>query len=83
MNAACPACHTVAGTRALATVGPNLTHLASRQTLAASWLPKDLAYLHAWVVNAPSLKPGTKMPALAELSGPDLHDLVAYLEELR
>ncbi|HVV52480.1 MAG TPA: cytochrome c oxidase subunit II [Polyangia bacterium] len=83
MNGACPVCHTVAGTRALATVGPNLTHIGARGTIAAAWLPKDLATLHAWVVDAPSLKPGTQMPALAELSGPDLHDLIAYLEDLR
>ncbi|HEX3902536.1 MAG TPA: cytochrome c oxidase subunit II [Polyangia bacterium] len=83
MNGACPVCHTVAGTGALATVGPNLTHVGSRGTIAAGWLSKDLATLHAWVVNAPSLKPGTQMPALTQFSGPDLHDLVAYLEGLK
>ena len=45
-------------------------------------LPKDLATLHAWVVNAPSLKPGTLMPRLDQLTGPELHDLVAYLQSL-
>jgi cytochrome c oxidase subunit 2 len=83
MNGPCPVCHTVAGTQALATVGPNLTHIGGRATIAAGWLPEDLATLHAWVVNAPSLKPGTQMPALTQFSGPDLHDLVAYLEDLK
>ncbi len=83
MRAACPMCHAVAGTAALATVGPDLTHLASRSTLGAGWVPKDIATLHAWVMNAPSLKPGTRMPALTQLTGPELHDLVAYLEALR
>jgi cytochrome c oxidase subunit 2 len=83
MNGACPVCHTVAGTGALATVGPSLTHVGSRGTIAAGWLPVDLATLHAWVVNAPSLKPGTSMPALTQFSGPALHDLVAYLEGLK
>jgi cytochrome c oxidase subunit 2 len=80
---ACPLCHTVRGTNALATVGPELTHLASRGTLAAGWLPKNTATLHAWVMNAQSLKPGVEMPTLTQLTGEELHDLVAYLEALR
>jgi len=76
-------CHTVTGTGALATVGPDLTHVGSRLTLAAGSLANDVANLHAWVVNAPSLKPGTQMPALTQFTGPQLHDLVAYLEALR
>jgi cytochrome c oxidase subunit 2 len=76
-------CHTVAGTEALATVGPDLSHVGSRLTLAAGSLANDVANLHAWVVNAPSLKPGTQMPALNQFTGPQLHDLVAYLEALQ
>ncbi len=75
-------CHTIRGTRAHGSVGPDLTHLGSRGTIAAASLPKDLATLHAWVVNAPSLKPGTLMPRLDQLTGPELHDLVAYLQSL-
>jgi cytochrome c oxidase subunit 2 len=83
MRSACPMCHAVTGTAALATVGPNLTHFGSRRSIAAGWLPKDIATMHAWVMNAPSLKPGTRMPALTQLSGPELHDLVSYLEALQ
>jgi cytochrome c oxidase subunit 2 len=83
MRSACPICHAVAGTSALATVGPDLTHLGSRSTIGAGWVPKDVATLHAWVMNAPSLKPGTRMPALTQFTGPELHDLVAYLEALQ
>ncbi|HVU49263.1 MAG TPA: cytochrome c oxidase subunit II [Polyangia bacterium] len=83
MQSACPMCHTIGGTGALATVGPNLTHVGSRRTLGADALPKDHATLHAWVMNAPSLKPGTRMPALTQLTGPELHALVAYLEALQ
>ena len=82
-TAACPMCHTINGTMALATVGPDLTHVGSRLTIAAGSLANDIANLHAWVVNAPSLKPGTQMPALTQFTGPQLHDLVAYLEGLR
>ena len=82
MKAACPTCHTVAGTAALATVGPDLTHLASLRTIGAGALPLDTATLHAWVLNAPALKPGTRMPALTQFSGSELHALVTYLEGL-
>jgi cytochrome c oxidase subunit 2 len=83
MNGACPVCHRVGGTMAQASVGPDLTHVGGRLTVAAGWLPRDLATLHAWIVNAPSLKPGVKMPVLTQLPGPDLHDLVTYLEALQ
>jgi cytochrome c oxidase subunit II len=78
----CVLCHTVRGTDARGTVGPDLTHVAGRSTIAG-FLPRDLANLHAWVVNAPSLKPGTQMPALNQFSGEELHDLVAYLQSLK
>jgi cytochrome c oxidase subunit 2 len=79
---ACILCHTVRGTPARGTVGPDLTHLAGRETIGA-WLPRDLANLHAWVVNAPSLKPGTQMPALTQYTGQEMQDLVAFLETLK
>ncbi|HEX2658874.1 MAG TPA: c-type cytochrome, partial [Polyangia bacterium] len=82
-DSACPVCHAIVGTRVLATVGPDLTHVGSRRTLAAGSLANDVANLHAWVTNAPSLKPGTRMPALTQFTGPQLHDLVAYLEALQ
>jgi cytochrome c oxidase subunit 2 len=79
---ACALCHTIRGTDAKARVGPDLTHLASRSTLAAGSFPNDLATLHAWVVDAPSLKPGVRMPALTQFQGPELRALVAYLHGL-
>ncbi|MFL5305672.1 MAG: cytochrome c oxidase subunit II [Polyangia bacterium] len=83
MGGPCPVCHAIQGTRALASAGPDLTHLGSRQTIGAGWLPKDVATLHAWIMNAPSLKPGVQMPQLTWFNGPELHDLVAYLEGLK
>jgi cytochrome c oxidase subunit 2 len=79
---ACALCHTIRGTGALGTVGPDLTHLASRDTLAAGSFANDPATLHAWVTNAPSLKPGVRMPALPVFRGPELRALVAYLRQL-
>jgi cytochrome c oxidase subunit II len=83
MGGPCAVCHAIQGTRALASAGPDLTHIAGRQRIAAGWLPEDVATLHAWIMNAPSLKPGVQMPMLTWFNGPELHDLVAYLEGLK
>jgi cytochrome c oxidase subunit 2 len=83
MGGPCPVCHAIQGTRALASAGPDLTHIGGRQSIAAGWLPEDVATLHAWIMNAPSLKPGVQMPMLTWFNGPELHDLVAYLEGLK
>lgn len=64
-------------------VGPDLTHLASRTTIAGGSLPNDIANLHAWVTNAQALKPGTQMPDITQFTGDELHDVVAYLRQLR
>ncbi len=78
----CPACHTIAGTQAGGKIGPDLTHLASRQTLAAGTLPNTRGHLAGWVLDPQTQKPGNKMPAVA-LQPDDLQALLAYLESLR
>lgn len=78
----CGACHRVRGTEAGGILGPDLTHLMSRNTIAAGLLPNTPGNLSAWVANAQALKPGSRMPTLA-LPGPDLHAVVAYLETLK
>ncbi|MDY7227702.1 cytochrome c oxidase subunit II [Hyalangium rubrum] len=78
----CVLCHAIQGTSASATVGPNLTHLASRQTLAAATLPNVRGHLAGWILNSQSLKPGNKMPPIT-LPPEDLHALLAYLESLK
>jgi cytochrome c oxidase subunit 2 len=83
MTRACVLCHTIRGTTAQAVAGPDLTHLASRRTLAAGTYPNDVATLSAWVVNAQSLKPGARMPSLNQFTGVELHQLVAYLRTLQ
>jgi cytochrome c oxidase subunit II len=83
MGGPCPMCHSVRGTEALASFGPNLTHFGSRKTLAAGWEPNQLASLHGWIVNAQGIKPGAKMPALTFFRGAELRDLAAYLEALK
>ncbi|HET7589689.1 MAG TPA: cytochrome c oxidase subunit II [Solirubrobacterales bacterium] len=81
MEDGCAACHTIAGTEAEGTVGPNLTHLAGRETLAADTIPNTPAYLYRWIQNPQSIKPGAKMPGLG-LGPAKFHAIVAYLTEL-
>ncbi len=79
---ACVLCHTIRGTPAGSRVGPDLTHLASRSTIAAGMLPNTIGNLGGWILNPQALKPGSRMPP-NQISGPDLQDLLAYLETLR
>jgi cytochrome c oxidase subunit 2 len=77
----CAMCHSIAGTPASATVGPDLTHLASRRSLAAGTLPMGKGQLYGWVADPQSIKPGSKMPTIP-LEPNQLHAVVAYLETL-
>jgi cytochrome c oxidase subunit 2 len=80
---ACIACHTIAGVpQARGTVGPNLTHVGGRSTLAAATLPNTEEWLRRWIINAPSLKPGSLMPAMP-LPDDQVAALVAYLQSLK
>ena len=78
----CALCHTVAATTAVGKIGPDLSHVASRLTIAAGTLRNTTANLTAWILDPQTLKPGAQMPGTA-LAAPDLRALVAYLETLR
>ena len=78
----CALCHTVQGTQAGGKRAPDLTHLASRRTLAAGTLPNTSAQLSAWIADPQKFKPGTNMPA-TPMSAQDLQAIVAYLETLK
>jgi cytochrome c oxidase subunit 2 len=78
----CMACHRVAGTPANGKVGPNLTHIASRQTLAAGLLPNSPSNLQRWLHNPQAIKPGSLMPNLG-LSEAEVQALAAYLQHLK
>jgi cytochrome c oxidase subunit 2 len=82
MNDQCASCHTLRGTRANGRIGPDLTHLQTRKTLAALTIPNNVGYLAAWIVNPQQFKPGNKMPAL-RLSPKDQGDLLTFLESLK
>jgi cytochrome c oxidase subunit 2 len=78
----CALCHRIRGTEAGGQVAPDLTHLASRATIAAGTVPNTPGYLEAWITDAPALKPGTQMPALRQFSGRELRAITAYLRSL-
>jgi cytochrome c oxidase subunit 2 len=78
---ACVNCHTVAGTPAHGTFGPDLTHLMSRSTLASGAAANTPDNLRAWIADPNTFKPGALMPAM-QLSDRDTDLVVAYLETL-
>ena len=78
----CGDCHQVRGTEAHGLVGPDLTHFASRRTIAADILTNDPAHLREWLRDPQGVKPGSKMPNL-ELPERDWRELQQYLESLR
>ena len=82
LAAPCVLCHTIRGIDAFGQVAPDLTHLASRQTLAAGTLPNTPGHLAGWIVDPQNIKPGTRMPPVT-VSATDMDPLLAYLGSLR
>jgi cytochrome c oxidase subunit 2 len=81
LAAECSQCHMIKGTEAAGTLGPDLTHLASRSTLAAGALPNTRGHMGGWIISPQNIKPGALMPS-TPLSGTELQALLAYLESL-
>jgi cytochrome c oxidase subunit II len=77
----CVMCHTIRGTPAGSRVGPELTHVATRPTIAAGTLEMNRGNLAGWVLDAQGIKPGSRMPP-NHLTGEELDALLAYLESL-
>ena len=82
MKLPCSNCHRIAGTPAQADIGPDLTHLGSRQTLAAGVFDNTPGNLEAWIAAPQKFKPGCNMPDL-QLKPHELLALTAYLKELQ
>lgn len=78
----CASCHTIAGTPAGGIAGPDLSHLASRGTLAAGTIANDADHLAAWIRDPQAIKPGALMPKVA-LSSSERAELVTYLQSLK
>jgi len=82
LSGTCILCHTIRGTPAAATNGPDLTHVGGRETLAAATLPNTRGHLGGWIADSQAIKPGNHMPP-HNLGGADLQDLLAYIESLK
>jgi cytochrome c oxidase subunit 2 len=82
MASSCVLCHTINGTSAGGVTGPNLTHIASRLSLAAGTLPNTRGHLAGWIIDPQLRKPGNNMPPNL-LRGDELQALLSYLETLR
>jgi cytochrome c oxidase subunit II len=78
----CAVCHTISGTQAGGKLGPDLTHLASRRTIAAGTLPLTPGNLAGWISDPQHVKPGNRMPPV-QLAGQELSALVRYLGSLQ
>lgn len=80
-TSSCATCHTLRGTSANGKLGPDLTHVGSRERLAGGAIPNDFGHMAGWVANSQTVKPGNKMPP-QPLSPRDLKAVVTYLQSL-
>ena len=80
---ACAQCHAVRGTAARGTLGPDLTHVGSRPSLAAGILPNNVGALGGWIAGSQQIKPGNGMPSFDQWPGDDLRAVAHYLERLK
>jgi cytochrome c oxidase subunit II len=78
----CGLCHTIRGTLAGGQLGPDLTHIASRDTIAAGTLPRNSGNLAAWIADPQHIKPGNLMPKMP-LRSDELIAILHYLEQLQ
>jgi cytochrome c oxidase subunit 2 len=84
VSAGCGACHRLRGVPdAEGTLGPDLTHVGGRISLAAGLLPNSVGNLAGWIASAQHLKPGNAMPSYNTFTGEELRALAAYLESLQ
>jgi cytochrome c oxidase subunit 2 len=82
LSLGCGACHAVRGL-AQGRLGPDLTNVGARRTIAAGTLPGGVGNIAAWIASAQHLKPGNAMQSYNPLEGPELVALAAYLESLQ
>ncbi|HEX3226988.1 MAG TPA: c-type cytochrome [Gaiellaceae bacterium] len=78
----CSSCHAIRGTTATSHVGPDLTHVGSRSSLAALTIPNSLVRMREWIRDPQRVKPGSEMPAVP-LTNAQVNELARYLESLK
>jgi cytochrome c oxidase subunit 2 len=96
---ACIACHYIEGNpMSVGKIGPNLTHIGTRHTIAGAQYPNTPEYMARWIKNSRAMKPGSLMPTLGRnetdpitkqrvtvggLDDQQIADIVAYLQALK
>lgn len=83
LKAGCGACHTIRGTPATGSIGPDLTHVGSRMTLGAATLANDAAAFARWIRDNQHVKPDNLMPPYRIFGDDELAAVAAYLESLK
>ncbi len=82
-SSGCVACHRIRGTIALGTIGPDLTHVGSRHSLAAATLENEPAAFARWIRDSQHVKPENLMPSFEIFTVSELNQLAIYLDQLR
>ena len=82
MRGGCGSCHTVRGV-SNGKLGPDLTRVGARRTIAAGTFPNGVGPLAGWIASAQHLKPGNRMPSFGGFDGPQLRALASYMDSLR
>ncbi len=83
LSAGCGACHAVRGTGARGTIGPDLTHVGGRLSLAAAALENDVSAFVRWIRDGQHVKPENRMPPYEIFTDQELRQLASYLDQLR
>ncbi|CDX22598.1 conserved exported hypothetical protein [Mesorhizobium sp. ORS 3324] len=79
----CGACHTIRGTEAGGTIGPDLSHVGSRRAIGAGVLPNTEEAIADFIARPDLMKPGVKMPAFDMLPKAEIHKIARYLKALQ
>ncbi len=82
LSSTCVMCHAINGTPAASNIGPNLTHIGSRNTIAAATLANTRDHLNQWIRDSQTIKPGNRMPP-NNLAENDMQALLDYLQSLK
>jgi cytochrome c oxidase subunit 2 len=83
MSRGCVACHRIRGTQAFGVLGPDLTHVGSRLSIAAGSFPNHSGTLAGWIADSQNLKPNNRMPSFPVFHGTELRSIAEYLESLK
>lgn len=79
----CQSCHTIRGTPANGALGPDLTHVGSRESLGAGILGNHAGTMAGWIAGSQDIKPGNHMPSLPLYTGEELRALATWLGSLK